>query len=148
MRTFDVRWPAAAPVSLVWDVFVDTDRWPQWGPSVREVSCPDRRIRAGSAGSIRTSLGFRLSFEVTDYDPPRRWGWKVGGVRATGHRVDEGPPGTSFVVFEVPFAAFPYGIVCLVAARRIARLAGEETARRQGDRSVPGDSHDAKESVD
>lgn len=148
MRFFEVRWPAAATRAAVWDVFVDTSRWRKWGPSVREVACTDRRIRAGSTGRVRTALGFWVSFEITDFDPPRRWGWKVGGVPATGHRVDEGPPGKSFVVFEVPLAAFPYGLLCLIAARRIARLAEEETARQQGDGSVPGNGDDAEIAVD
>jgi hypothetical protein len=148
MRCFDVRWPAAAPGAAVWDILVDTARWREWGPSVREVDCSDRRIRAGSTGRVRTSLGFWVPFEVTDFDPLRRWGWKVGGLPATGHRVDKGPPGKSFVVFEVPLAAFPYGLVCLVAARRIARLAEEETARRQGGTSVSGNGHDSKVPVD
>ena len=148
MRCFDVRWSAVATRAAVWDIFVDTARWREWGPSVREVACPERKIRAGSTGRVRTPLGFWVPFEVTDFAPLRRWSWKVGGVPATGHRVDEGPSGKSFVVFEVPLVAFPYGLVCLVAARRIARLAEKETARQQGDRSVPGNGHDSKIPVD
>ena len=146
MRRFDVSWTAAAPRAAVWDIFVDTRRWPEWGPSVREVVCSDRKIRAGSAGRVRTALGFWIPFEITDFDPPRRWCWKVGGLPATGHRVDEEPAGGSLVVFEVPFAAFPYGIICLVAARRIARIAGDG-AGRTGTHSGPRNGDDPEIAV-
>ena len=148
MHSFDVSWAAAAPQAEVWDVFVDTVRWPEWGPSVREVVCSDRKIRAGSAGRVRTALGFWIPFEITGFDRPRYWSWSVGGVPATGHRVEAGPGGGSIIVFEVPLAAAPYGLVCMIAAKRIARIAEGEARREKGFPSGPGNGDDSEVAVD
>lgn len=109
-----------APAPDVWDLLVDTTRWPDWGPSVSAVECDDRRIRTGSTGRVRTA-GVWLPFTVTacrNY----RWTWRIGPVPATGHRVTPGD-GSATVAFEVPIPAAPYLVVCRVALRRIDRLA-------------------------
>ena len=86
-RRFSVALEIEAAAERVWEVFVDTQAWPRWGPSVRAVDFPDRIIRSGSAGRVKTALGFWVSFLVTKFEHGRYWNWKVGGVPATGHRV-------------------------------------------------------------
>ena len=54
-----------APAPEVWRVLIDTECWPLWGPSVRAVACPERRIALGTSGRIQTALGFWLPFQVT-----------------------------------------------------------------------------------
>lgn len=112
-----------APRERVWNAFVDTRRWPDWGPSVTAVECEDRRISAGSTGRIRTVGGCRLRFAITtcsDY----RWTWRVGPVRGTGHRVDPSSPGHRGcrAVIELPLLAAPYAVVCWLALVRLDRL--------------------------
>ena len=53
-----------APAPEVWRVLIDTECWPLWGPSVRAVACPERRIALGTSGRIQTALGFWLPFQV------------------------------------------------------------------------------------
>lgn len=105
-----------------WRIITDTMLWPSWGPSVISVTCRDRFIRAESRGRLRTTLGFRIPFAVTDYVQGRYWGWQVGGVSATGHRVIPLDAHRSRLEFEVPWWAAPYILVCLIALQRIARL--------------------------
>lgn len=109
-----------APPESVWDLFVDTSRWPEWGPTVSDVKSTDRRISAGSSGQVRTIGGFWVPFVVTacaDF----RWTWRIGPVPATGHRVQ--PAGTQCrAAFEVPFFAAPYVRVCRWALRTIDHL--------------------------
>jgi len=122
----------AAPATL-WELLVDTARWPGWGPSVRDVECSERHIRAGSTGRVRIPGGLWLPFEVRAFaslpaDPRAgdsgRWTWRVARVPATGHRVDvrEGEPE---VVFELPLAAAGYAPVCRRALAKIDRIADD-----------------------
>lgn len=111
-----------ATAEEVWNLLVDTERWPEWGPSVLAVDCRERFIRAGTVGRLRTPLGIWIPFVITDFDPPRQWRWRVAGVPATGHRIESLDAERTRLVFELPAIAFPYAGVCLLAGRRIARL--------------------------
>jgi hypothetical protein len=114
-----------ASPEAIWDVLTDTTRWVLWGPSITAAECSERYIRKGSTGRVRTSLGFWLPFLVTHFDHGRFWSWRVGGIPATGHRVEALSPDKSCVLFEVPIFAAPYIIVCRIAAKRIADLLNE-----------------------
>ncbi|MCL7418595.1 MAG: SRPBCC family protein [Halalkalicoccus sp.] len=120
-RTVDVARTVDAPAEAVWDLLVDTRRWPEWGPSITDVDCRDRRIRTGSTGRVRVIGGLELPFEITYLDA-YRWTWEVAGIPATGHRV-EPHNGSCRAVFEVPVLAAGYVPVCRLALSRIASLA-------------------------
>lgn len=112
-----------APPDDVWALFVEPQYWPEWGPSITAVDCPDRRIRTGSSGRVRTIGGLWLPFEVTRCDA-HRWTWRVAGIPATGHRVvTEGRE--TVASFEVPIWAVPYIVVCDRALARIQVLVSE-----------------------
>ena len=111
-----------APVSQVWALLTDTQMWPIWGPTVRAVDFPERFIHAGAKGRIRTPLGIWVPFAIEDFEPDSYWDWKVGGVSATGHRVERTGPEHCRLSFYVPRSALGYGIVCRLALRRIQRL--------------------------
>ncbi len=116
-----------APAETVWKILIDTDQWPLWGPSVARVDCPQRLISAGVKGRVKTVVGLWLPFEITAFEEPVYWHWKVGGIPATGHRVTAKGPNRCELVFEIPFGAFPYAIICRRAAENIARLAKKES---------------------
>ena len=105
----------------VWELFVDTRRWSDWGPSVTDVKSSDRYIRRGTTGKIRTPVGVWLPFEVTKYDEGSYWSWKVARIGVTGHRVEPVAGGTR-VTFEVPVYAIGYAPVCRRALERIEEL--------------------------
>jgi uncharacterized protein YndB with AHSA1/START domain len=117
----------AASAEQVWDLLVDTSRWPAWGPTVAGARIDSggvgTRIGPSAAGRVRTSLGPSLPFVVDTFEPGRRWTWTVGGVPATGHRVEPLGDGRCRVTFEVPAWAPPYLAVCWLALRRIEALA-------------------------
>jgi len=112
------------PVSpqTAWHVLTDTSLWPVWGPTVRDVRCSERFIRKGSKGRVLTPIGLWVPFLITEYDALRFWGWKVGGIRATGHRLIACDEHSCRIVFEVPCWWFPYVIVCRKAAAKMAEL--------------------------
>lgn len=119
----------AAPREDCWELLTDTERWPEWGPSVRAVESPTRFIEPGTRGRVRVPGGLWVPFRVTDC-ADYRWGWRVGRpggtprLPATGHRVDrlEREGEGCRVVFEVPPTAAPYALVCRRALKRIGRL--------------------------
>ncbi len=105
----------------VWNVLVDTRRWADWGPSVKEVESSDRYIRRGTTGKIRTPVGLWLPFEITEYEEGSYWAWDVARIGATGHRVEAVVGGTR-VSFELPVYAVGYAPVCRRALERIEEL--------------------------
>ena len=115
-----------APASAVWELLVDTERWPEWGPTVAAVESPTRRIASGTEGQIRIA-GVRawVPFEVgTVNSETRRWDWEVARIAATGHRVRGRPEGCR-VEFEMPLVAGGYAPVCRRAGRNVRLLAEE-----------------------
>lgn len=121
-RRLLVHRTVGAPADRAWDPLVDTDRWPEWGPSVRAVEAADRRIRRGTTGRVRTPVGLWLPFEITGFEE-YRWTWEVSRVPATGHRVDPRGPERCRVAFELPVLAAGYAPVCERALDRIERIA-------------------------
>ena len=111
-----------APVDTVWSILIDTDLWPQWGPSVTQVNYSQRWLEKGATGHIKTAVGLWLPFKVTLFDPPNYWHWKVAGIPATGHRLTPQSKTSCQLSFEFPFMAFPYGIVCKKALMNIEQL--------------------------
>ena len=111
-----------APAPRVWRLITDTHSWPRWGPTVRAVECSQRFIHAGSTGRVRTPFGIWLPFVVEVFEPERYWDWRVGGIAATGHRVEPRGSHQSVLSFSVPDWALGYGIVCRLALARIERL--------------------------
>jgi hypothetical protein len=112
-----------ASAERVWEVLIDTQLWPVWGPSVQQVDCAQRYISAGVSGRIKTAIGLWADFKITEYDQLSYWGWKVAGVPATGHRLRRLNGKSCELIFELPFVAFPYALICRQALNKIARLA-------------------------
>lgn len=124
MLTADRR--IAAPPAAVWELLVDLDAWPKWGPTIRRarLDAPHTELALHATGSVQTPLLVAVPFEVTEFEPGRQWAWKVAGVPATRHRVDP-VGGGARVSISVPWWSAPYLTVCSVAVRRIdAMLTG------------------------
>ena len=111
-----------ASPQMACQLLTDTILWPLWGPTVQDVSCSERFIRKGSEGKVLTPIGLWVPFLITEYDDLRFWGWKVAGIRATGHRLIAYDENSCRVVFELPYWWLPYAIVCRRAATNMAKL--------------------------
>ena len=112
-----------APLERVWEILTDTRQWSTWGPSVCQVDSPQRFICSGLQGRLKTAVGIWVTFEISYFEAPISWGWKVAGFTATGHRLKKLDENSCELIFELPFTAFPYALICRQAANRIARLA-------------------------
>jgi hypothetical protein len=108
-----------APAETCWDLLVDTEQWPAWGPSVSAVDCAERHITAGTTGRVQVAGGPWLPFEITDCRNCR-WTWRVARIPATGHFVRDGRQPR--IGFEVPLAAAGYVPVCVRALQDLAGL--------------------------
>ncbi|WP_428341701.1 SRPBCC family protein [Mycobacterium sp.] len=113
----------AAPPSVVWDVLVDLDAWPKWGPTVSGawLDPPHTRLELGATGSVRTPLGFAAPFTITEFEAGRHWAWKVAGIPATHHRVEPADGGAR-ASMSAPLWATAYLSVCAIALRRIEAI--------------------------
>ena len=114
-----------APAAVVWHLLVDTRAWTLWGPSIRAVAADNVTIHAATRGRIQIRSGIWLPFEITQWVPGRYWSWKVGGIKATGHRVIPVDARSCCLCFDVPIWAAPYMVICLWAVKRIKRLASD-----------------------
>jgi hypothetical protein len=121
-----------APARVAWRLLIDTHEWTRWGPSVRAVESPQRLIGPGVRGRVQSAPGLWLPFVITDWEADRGWAWRVGGVPATGHRVEALAADRCRVSFLIPAWAPFYRPICRTALRLIAERArppGDATAR-------------------
>lgn len=121
----------AARPGLLWELLVDHRRWPDWGSSVQSAEIDDSELRLGTTGTVRTVFGVALPFEITSFEPGKRWAWHVGGIPATDHVIEALGDRSCRVSFGVPFIAAPYLAVCRRALRRLDAIAVDETAQVQ-----------------
>lgn len=80
-----------APASVVWDVYTDVERWPEWTASVRSLAALD-------GGPLAEGRRYRISqprlptlvWTVTALTPGSEWTWEQrspGGVTTARHEV-------------------------------------------------------------
>jgi uncharacterized protein YndB with AHSA1/START domain len=112
----------AAPADAVWQLLVDLDAWPQWGPTVAGAELDGAGFELGATGRVWTPVGVPLPFTVTELDQGRTWAWSVAGVPATRHGVEPSGDGCR-AWMSAPIWAPAYLPVLAVALRRIESMA-------------------------
>jgi uncharacterized membrane protein len=80
-----------APATVVWDVFSDVERWPDWTASVtRLVALDGPGIAVGKRFEIKQPRMPKLVWEVTELTPGAGWTWvqrSPGGTTLARHEV-------------------------------------------------------------
>lgn len=51
--------------AVAWRLLIDTNEWRRWGPIVRAVDAPERRVGLGMHGRVHALGGIWLPFEIT-----------------------------------------------------------------------------------
>ncbi|WP_222919216.1 SRPBCC family protein [Natrinema sp. SYSU A 869] len=125
-RRLEVSHVLSVPAADAWDVLVDTTQWPEWSPLVNGVEATDRRIRTDTTGRIRIP-GAWLPFRITACTT-RRWTWRVTGIPAAAHRVDDLGSDRCRIAFELPPHGTGYVPVCLRALENLEALLATEDA--------------------
>ncbi|TMT86234.1 SRPBCC family protein [Haloterrigena sp. H1] len=128
-RRLEVSHVMAVPTGDAWDALIDTTTWPDWSPTIHGVESTDRRIRAGTTGRVRLP-GVWVPFEITGC-AERRWTWRVTGIPAAGHRVDDLGDGRCRVAFELPLHQAGYTPVSLRALENLETLLADEVVAVQ-----------------
>ena len=90
-----------APAQLVWEVFSDVQRWPEWTASVTSLVGKDgSNLAAGKRFAIKQPGMSRLVWKVTEIDPGRSWTWaqrSPGVLVSARHDVIAQPGGRTLV---------------------------------------------------
>lgn len=80
-----------APAALVWDVFTDVERWPEWTASVtRIVALDGPGLAVGRRFAIKQPRMPKLVWQVTEILPGASWTWvqrSPGGSTLARHDV-------------------------------------------------------------
>jgi uncharacterized membrane protein len=90
-----------APAQLVWEVFSDVQRWPEWTASVTSLVGKDgANLAVGKRFSIKQPGMSKLVWKVTEIDHGSSWTWvqRSPGVLVTArHWVTGRPDGRTLV---------------------------------------------------
>jgi uncharacterized membrane protein len=91
----------AAPVRLVWDVFSEVERWPEWTASVtRLVALDGPELAVGNRFEVKQPRMPRLEWVVTEVAPGTSWTWvqrSPGGLTVARHEVEAVGPDRTLV---------------------------------------------------
>ncbi|MGO8769498.1 MAG: SRPBCC family protein [Mycobacterium sp.] len=90
-----------APPRLVWDVFSEVERWPEWTASVTSlVGLDGSTLAVGKRFAIKQPRLQKLVWKVTEIEPGASWTWahRSPGVLVTArHYVTARPGGRTLV---------------------------------------------------
>src|SRR5271156_4526548 len=90
-----------APLQLVWDVFSDVERWPEWTASVTSLVGQDGpALAVGRRFAIKQPGMQKLVWQVTEIDPGSSWTWvqrSPGVLVSARHYVIAQPGGGTLV---------------------------------------------------
>lgn len=111
-----------ASPEIVWDVFSDVERWPDWTDSVTSlVGLDGPGLAVGSRFAIKQPRMAKLVWQVTEIDPGVSWTWEQrapGAVAAARHAVVPRPGGGTLVRQQID----QRGVFGALVGRLMARL--------------------------
>jgi uncharacterized protein YndB with AHSA1/START domain len=113
-----------APAAVVWDVFSDVERWPEWTASVtRLVALDGPGIAVGRRFGIKQPRMPNLVWEVTAVEPGASWTWRQrspGGTTLATHELEPQGDGRTLVRQRIDQRG-PVGLAVGVAMRGLTR---------------------------
>jgi len=112
-----------APIDVVWRVYADVERWPQWMESMDHVDVMDGgTLGMGSEVWISQPRLPNATWVVTELTPGRSWTWvsrSPGATSSATHHLTAVDPTTTRVDTSLDMG----GILGALAGRLIARRA-------------------------
>jgi uncharacterized membrane protein len=113
-----------APAPVVWAVFSDVERWPEWTPSIRRVTPLDGQgLAVGRRFEVRQPWFPTVAWEVSDLTEGASWTWRQhtpgSTARATHEVMPQGPDRTR--VRLLVDQRGPLGVVVALLSRRLTR---------------------------
>ncbi len=113
-----------APATVVWDVFVDVERWSEWTASVEAIVPLDGpQIAVGRRFEIKQPRMPKLVWEVTEVDPGVSWTWRQKSLGSTAFALHEVTAIDSerTAVRQTVDQRGPVGVVVGLLTRRLTR---------------------------
>jgi uncharacterized membrane protein len=115
-----------APAQLVWEVFSDVQRWPEWTASVASLVCKDGpNLAVGKRFVIKQPGMSRLVWKVTEIDPGRSWTWvqrSPGVLVSARHDVIAQPDGRTVVRQQLDQRGVLGGLVGRLMVKKTKRF--------------------------
>jgi uncharacterized membrane protein len=113
-----------APATVVWDIFSDVERWPEWTASVtRLVALDGPGLAVGKRFEIKQPRMPRLIWTVTELTQGAGWTWvqrSPGGLTLARHDVIPADDGRTRVRQQIDQRG-PVGALVGLAMRRMTR---------------------------
>lgn len=135
-----------APADLVWQVFTDVERWPEWTASVTRLAGLDEPgIAVGNRFEIKQPRMPKLVWVVSEVIPGTSWTWvqhSPGGVTTARHEVTATAEGAALVNQGLDQRGVVGSLVGLLMRRMTKRYLAMEArglkARSEQQRSLNG----------
>lgn len=134
-----------APTSVVWDVFVDAERWSEWTASIERIVALDGPgIEVGKRFEIKQPRLPKVVWEVTEVAPGVSWTWRQRSLGATSFATHEvvARDGNRTLVRQRIDQRGPVGVVIGVLMRRLTKRYLELEGRGLKARSEERRRHD------
>ena len=115
----------AAPPQLVWDVFSDVQRWPEWTASVTSLTGLDGpTLAVGKRFAIKQPGMQKLVWQVTEIEPGSSWTWvqRSPGVLVTARHYVSAQPGGTLVRQQLDQRGFLGALVGRLMAKMTRRF--------------------------
>jgi uncharacterized membrane protein len=119
-----------APAQLVWEVFSDVERWPEWTASVTSLVARDGAgLAVGKRFAIKQPGMFKLVWKVTEIDPGSSWTWaqRSPGVLVTArHWISTQASGRTLVRQQLDQRGLLGGVAGRLMAKKTKRFLEQE----------------------
>ncbi len=119
-----------APAQLVWQVFSDVERWPEWTASVTKLVARDGTgLAVGKRFAIKQPGMSKLVWKVTEIDPGSSWTWvqRSPGVRVSArHWVIPQPDGRTLVRQQLDQGGLLGALVGRLMTKKTQRFLDQE----------------------
>jgi uncharacterized membrane protein len=119
-----------APPQVVWDVFSDVERWPEWTASVTALTGQDgSTLAVGKRFAIKQPGLQKLVWKVAEIEPGASWTWvhRSPGVQVTArHHVTALPGGRTLVRQELDQRGVLGALVGQLTVKRTKRFLSME----------------------
>jgi uncharacterized membrane protein len=136
----------AAPADVVWKVFADVERWPEWTESMRRVTFVEGdALAVGAAARIEQPKLPKVTWVVTELTPGSSWTWESrapGALTVARHVVTPTGDGTTRVEQSIDQTGPLGGLVGRLYAgltRRYLRMEAEGL-KAAAERAAAGDT--------
>ena len=126
-----------APVAVVWSVYSDVERWPEWTASVTSVELlPNGPLAVGSRARIKQPRLPKVEWTVTALDAGREWVWgneSPGASTVAAHSLralDDGRTHVELWIDQRGVVGRVIGVLARRMTRRYLRMEAEGLKRR------------------